>query len=195
MEWERSEDLIIWASLGLFTVDTKTITETNMGNYFYRLKAVDLLGLIGYSNVLNYVLMDATVNAILDDVETISDPCISPSIGGAAKTFKIYGTPAQVVKVRVSVSTNSGSGFYVKIFEDSPEVLIQGWDAGPSGTYDDINLTLDGSGERVFRIQLCISTCIPGYTFSNAAINLQLFNNDNVTLNIQGFSLKRIIGC
>lgn len=197
-EWEYSTDGgDNWISAGVAVGDTKTFTEVAAAIYWYRLKAVDTAGAIGYSNILVYSLFDLSGSAYIVDQGTETNDC---GLGtpthierGGRRKFDIIGNNSQTVKVRRKVLYNISYSFIFTIVERNTETVLYTFNGNSSnsavGTFDDTTLDLDGTGLGEFYIQICLSPDPNNFLGAKTEMAIILFENDNVTLSDQQVSV------
>ncbi|AVR43782.1 hypothetical protein C7S20_00010 [Christiangramia fulva] len=189
-EWERSSDYgATWVSLGNSVGDTKIFNEPTEGHYWYRLKAIDTYGAIGYSNILKYEVYDyaSFSNLATSAIRTCE-------LLGDAKDFDIVGDVSQNAKIQFKVLSTYGRGFYLKLYNRDDDSLLLTWFGGPAGTTTDKIVTLDGAGLGRYRVEMCLNSC-NGDIYIQSTVELRLYKDDNTTLGDSHFNLVKFYQC
>lgn len=195
LEWERSDDAgATWTSLGFGT--TKTITETVIGKYSYRMKATDTYGLFSYSNILRYKLFNGNVGQtpVLELVSSGLSPLCSGGGEGASNLFNITASASQVVRSIVKVTDYFGSGFVLQIKERISGNVLLTWNGGGIGSSTNLNFSLDANGEGKYVVELCMNPCL-GTIYTKAAVLITLLDTDNITETDQTLLTEKNISC
>ncbi len=185
----------IWTDLE--SGDTIDIEETDTGTYQYRLKAIDTEGLIGYSNILAYRVLTLSESTSPQIIELDSYVSQCSSSGGTVKTFDISAASNQTVRGKIQVVAYYGSGFVLKIFDNTTGNELNelfNWDGGPIGAETHFDFVLDSSGMGKYRMELCLNECgAAGYY--TGAIKMNLLDVDNISEIDQELTLSRYFNC
>lgn len=196
-EWERSVDSgITWSRLSFASGLTKFLSESEVGNYHYRLKATDSEGVSGYSNVLKYVLFDLSLSPIVQDLGVTENSCGS-SPGekerGKRLDFNVIGNNNQIVKGMYSIEYNLSYAFIFSIYDRNTDALLLTHDSqisgGAAGYFNVVNLPLNASGQGAFYMQLCMVPTPGTFIGAKTTISLVLMENDDFTLSDQNLSI------
>lgn len=193
LEWQRSSDNgQTWSSLGGGT--TKVISENIIGGYWYRLKATDTFGLIGYSEILRLRIIDVSEpsEASLILLDTLGSFC-SPS-GGIIKTFDISASANQTVRARFRVTNYFGSGFILTCKNRITEAVLFTWIGGPIGTTFEHDFNLSSVGLRELSLELCLNDCI-NTAYTTASVQMVLLDLDNSTETNENLEISRFFNC
>ena len=192
LEWQRSSfGGLTWTSLGMAggVGDTQLVSETAEGLYYYRLKAVDTQGAVGYSNQLKYRIF---TNAAFSEVYQ-TDQLECPD-NGYAKIYNIVGEIAQNIKMRTTVLSTYGHGFVAKIYDRVTGNVVISWAGGSAGTVREDIFTLDGAGVGRYRVELCLNACL-NTEYTQASIELRLYTDGNAQLGDSKFTVNAFRSC
>lgn len=190
LEWEKSSNQgTSWESAGLAVTDTKAISEADEGIFWYRLKAVDTYGAVGYSNILKYEVYDYASFASRSSTDELDCELL-----GDAKIFDVVGDISQNAKINFKVMSTYGQGFYLRLYDRITGDVLLNWSGGPAGTETDLIVSLDGAGIGKYRVVLCLNSC-NGDQYVQAAVQLTLYKDDNVTLGNSTLTVSKFYSC
>lgn len=192
LEWQRSAfGGLTWSNLGMASGvgDTLLVPETNEGTFYYRLKAVDTFGAIGYSNKLIHKVF---TNVAFAEVYQTND--IECGDYGYAKVFDIVGDVSQNVKIKTQVLSTYGHGFTLTIYDRLTGNSVLSWSGGAAGTSREDIFTLDGAGAGRYRVELCLRACL-NIEYTQASVELRLFKDDNANLGDSKFTVNAFRSC
>ncbi|WP_179022059.1 hypothetical protein [Winogradskyella forsetii] len=201
IEWQRSDDLgLNWVSFsfaGTTDIDTRTITETDLDSYQYRVKATDVNGMFGYSNILKYNLYDDLITPSLElEIASLTSNCSSQDAEseGVTNIFDIAAGASQLVKAKLEVTEYFGSGFVFQLLDLGDSSVLSTWTGGPIGTNIVVDIPLDSEGSGQFATKLCLNSC-SGTTYTRATVLMTLLDIDNITETNQTLITEKYIIC
>lgn len=180
-----------WSDLSLMTDTTIPVQPADEGEHRYRLKALDTLGGIGYSNELIINVTTSSGNPIFSDVTDMPNTCPE---AGRVKEFTIEGDENQIVKVHIEVLDTYGHGAFFTVFGDSNQVIFVKSISVNGQTFTEY-LDLGSTGIKTFKGELCLQPCAHNNTGAGTSINMTLYNNDNETLSDQYINWSATMDC
>lgn len=193
--WQRSSNNgATWtntSNLNQSTISFQTQTE---GNYIFRVKAVDIEGLEGYSNQLKFnVSKDETGSATITNVIGLPNTCHD---AGEILNFTIEGDNNQNVKFQLEIldANPNGHGALMRVFDNTTMVFNTSLPITP-GFKEDGTINLGTNGVKTFRGEMCLRPCIRVYGVSSMAVKLTLYDNDGITLSNQSIFFQASMSC
>lgn len=190
--WQKStDDGTTWVDIIDYTENTQSVQSTTTGEHRYRLKMVDEIGSIGYSNALKVIVGRVTGHALISGVTTLPNSCTD---AGRVIQFTVEGESNQIVKVHLEVLDAYGHGAIFVVYDEN-NIQIFGKSINNTGQIFIDHLPLGTTGVKTYRGEMCLRPCLSNQGGAGTALMMTLYENDNETLSNQYITWSATMNC